>query len=358
MEIKKAVRHGVNLILSVSGVSGSGKTYTSILLAAGLAGTGGKVGFIDTENGRGCIYADSPGIMAALPQGYDTIELAAPFAPARYIEAVDSFEKAGYRVVVIDSGSHSWEGIGGCTDMAEADKGRWNRAKRENKRFVNRLLNSNMHIIVCLRAREKSKIIDKRDSPDGKEKIIPLGVLPVCEKNFPYEMMLSFLVEEGSHAARAIKLPEQFEAMFSNPKMLTKADGEKIRQWNDRAPESDPNEKLKRQARVAAEDGVDAYSKFYGGLTAVQKKVIFDSTHAENKQIAEQSDRDRLAAESEDAPGVQPFAGLIELEKRDSKLFWKIAGNAGYGSMEEIPESQRGKLYALIDREFSAAKAA
>ena len=39
MEIKKAVRTSVNLIMSVSGVSGSGKTYSALLLAAGLAGT-------------------------------------------------------------------------------------------------------------------------------------------------------------------------------------------------------------------------------------------------------------------------------------------------------------------------------
>ena len=40
MEIKKAVRTSVNLIMSVSGVSGSGKTYSALLLAAGLAGPG------------------------------------------------------------------------------------------------------------------------------------------------------------------------------------------------------------------------------------------------------------------------------------------------------------------------------
>ena len=290
MIIKKAVRHEVNLIMSISGVSGSGKTYSALLLAAGLAGPEAKIGFVDTENGRGCMYADSPGIMAALPQGYDTIELTAPFSPARYIEAIDEFERAGYRVLVIDSGSHEWEGIGGCTDIAEADKGRWNRAKRENKRFVMRLMNSNMHIIVCLRAREKSKIIDKRDSPDGKEHVIPLGILPVSEKNFPYEMIVSFLVEEKTHFAQPIKLPEQFQAMFSTPKMLTKADGEKIRQWNELAPSSDSGEKLKRQSRMAASEGMVAYKAFFSALSKPEQKFLTDTIHEENKATANEFD--------------------------------------------------------------------
>lgn len=284
-EIKKAVRHKVNLIMSIAGVSGAGKTYSAMLLAAGLAGPNGKVGMIDTENGRGVMYADSPGIVAALPQGYDILELTPPFSPQRYIEAIDAFERAGYGVVVIDSGSHEWEGSGGCTDMAEADRGRWNKAKLANKRYVNRLLNSNMHIVVCLRAREKSKIIDKKDSLDGREHIIPLGVQPIAEKNFVFEMMASWMVEEGTHLAVPLKLPEQFQPMFAQPRMLTKADGERIRLWNEGAAEIDPYDKLRRQARSAAEEGMDSYRAFFETLTKDQARALAGS-HEENKRIA------------------------------------------------------------------------
>jgi hypothetical protein len=304
MEIKKAVRHSIPMIMSISGVSGSGKTYSALLLAAGLAGPGGKIGFLDTENGRGSMYADSPGIVAAIPQGYDSGELTAPFSPARYIEAIDAFERAGYNVLVIDSGSHEWEGQGGCSDIAEADKGRWNKAKLANKRYVTRLLNSSMHIIVCLRARDKSKIIDKRDSPDGKEHIIPLGILPISEKNFPYEMMLSFAVEEGTHLATGVKVPEQFEGFFGSvehpkPKRLTKADGEAIRAWNIGAPQFDPHEKLKRRARLAAEDGLAAYQGFYEECSLEEKAILRASTHEENKQVGKLAD-ESAASEAKD----------------------------------------------------------
>lgn len=290
MEIKVAVRHKVNLIMSISGVSGGGKTYSALLMAAGLAGPNGKVGFLDTENGRGSMYADDPGIVAALPQGYSAMEMDPPFSPARYIEAIDAFERAGFNVLVIDSGSHEWEGIGGCTDIAEADKGRWNRAKLQNKRYVMRLLNSNMHIIVCLRAREKSKIIDKKDSPDGREHIIPLGILPVAEKNFVFEMMLSFLVAEGTHLASPIKLPAQFAKLFSEPKLISKEDGDKIRLWNEGASDFDPLEKLKRQSRAAASEGMAAYKAFFGGLPKPQQQQLATTIHEDNKATANEAD--------------------------------------------------------------------
>src|SRR3954463_11050162 len=119
--IQDAVRHAVPQIISLSGVSGSGKTYSGILLAGGIAGPNGKIGFLDTENGRGSMYADSPGIVSAIPQGYKRIEMSAPFSPKRYIKAIDAFEKAGFNVLVIDSGSHAWEGDGGCSEIAEND---------------------------------------------------------------------------------------------------------------------------------------------------------------------------------------------------------------------------------------------
>lgn len=290
MQIKPAIRHSVNLIISISGVSGGGKTYSSLLMAAGLAGPGGKIGFLDTENGRGSMYADDPGIVAAIPQGYSTIEMPPLFSPARYIEAIDTFEDAGFKVLVIDSGSHEWEGIGGCADIAEADKGRWNNAKRAHKRFVMRLLNSQMHIIVCLRAREKSKIIDKRDSPTGKEQIISLGILPVAEKNFPFEMMASFMVDEVTHLARPIKLPGHFKNLFPDPRLITKEDGEAIREWNDGGVIMPQGEKLQRRARAAAECGMEEYTQFFGKLMAAEKKFLSDSTHAENKAVAVAAD--------------------------------------------------------------------
>ena len=52
--VRKAERQGARLLIQLSGVSGSGKTYTALQIAYGLAGNdASKVVLIDTENRRG-----------------------------------------------------------------------------------------------------------------------------------------------------------------------------------------------------------------------------------------------------------------------------------------------------------------
>lgn len=274
MQFQKAVRKAVPMVISVAGVSGSGKTYSAILLAAGIAGDKGRVGLIDTENGRGAMYVDSPGIQKALPSGFDILGLDAPFSPSRYIEAIDAAEAAGISVLVIDSGSHEWEGTGGCAEIAEKDKGRWNKAKLANRRYVYRLLYSTMHIIVCLRAREKSKIIPKDQTASGREEVLSLGVLPIAEKNFVFEMLLSLQLDEHTHAAVPVKVPEPLLPLFPGGRLITKQDGEAIARWNAGGVALGADEQLRKRAAAAAQDGTEAYKAFFTSLAPVQKKSI------------------------------------------------------------------------------------
>src|ERR1700722_9568602 len=110
LEFRKAQRKAAPMLMAISSVSGGGKTFSSLLVAAGIAGDSGRVGMIDTENGRGEMYADSPGIRAALPNGYDYLRFDPPFGPDRYIEHIKAAEDAGITVCVVDSGTHEWEG--------------------------------------------------------------------------------------------------------------------------------------------------------------------------------------------------------------------------------------------------------
>lgn len=292
MAFTKAERKAVPLIMSVSGVSGSGKTYTALLLAGGIAGKSGLIGFIDTENGRGSMYADSPGIVKALPNGYVIERLDAPFSPQAYINKIDEAERSGIDVLVIDSGSHEWDGIGGCTDIAETKKLKgmpnWALAKKENKKYVNRLLYTNMHIIVCLRAQEKTKIIKDEK---GKEQFVSFGIQPIAEKNFVFEMTLSLLLDEATKHARPIKVPEPLKHLFPGERLITRENGEQIREWNQTGIALDPFDRLKQRARAVAEDGTAAYKAFFVALSKPEQKALSDSTHAENKAAAEAADR-------------------------------------------------------------------
>ena len=92
-----------------------------------------EIGFLDTENGRGRLYSN------ILDGKFLHADMYAPFSPARYRQAIEEFQASGVKVLVIDSGSHEWEGEGSCTEIAEkpllngkkmAD---WKRAKAEHK---------------------------------------------------------------------------------------------------------------------------------------------------------------------------------------------------------------------------------
>lgn len=308
-EFKKAVRKSVPMLVSISGTSGSGKTYSSILLAAGIAGPNGRVGLIDTENGRGSMYADSPGIMAALPNGFEIVQMDAPYDPDRYIEALTAAEKAGITVCVVDSTTHEWEGMGGCCEIAEKFKLKgmpnWAKAKMAHKRFMNHALSSKMDIIFCLRARDKVKIV----KVSGREEIVPIGIQPITEKNFVFEMLLSLQLDEATKHATAIKVPEALVSVFPSGQLITKEQGERIRQWNEGGRPEDPAVQVRKRAKAAAENGVAAYHEFWVALTVAQRKAIGEAAHAENKAVAEEAD---FLAEQERLGDGEPVPELVE----------------------------------------------
>jgi hypothetical protein len=286
-----AVRQAVPMLISIAGTSGSGKTFSALLMAAGLAGPEGVVGFIDTENGRGSMYADSPSIVSALPRSYRITRLDPPFSPSRYIAAIEAAERANITVLVIDSTSHEWEGIDGCVEIAEKHKLRnmpnWSKAKMEHKRFVNHCLSSNMHIIFCLRARDKVKIAkDER----GKEEFVPIGLQPIAEKNFVFEMLLSLQLDQQTHFANPLKVPEPLAGLFDGSRLITKRDGEMVREWNEKGRPLPAFERLKLRSRAAAEQGAQAYRDFIESLNDRARKALSGPIDEENRYLAEQAD--------------------------------------------------------------------
>jgi hypothetical protein len=287
--IERSVRKSVPLLVSLSGTSGSGKTFSGLLLAAGIAGADGQVGMIDAENRRGSLYSDDPDILRAMPNGYMRLDLTAPFTPKRYILALTAMESAGITVCLVDSTTHEWEGEGGCQDIAENNKLKgmpnWALAKREHKRFMAYALSSRMHIIFCLRAREKVKI-----TMDNK--VLPMGIQPVCEKNFVFEQLLSLSFDEATHHYAGIKVPKMLAGTFPGGQLITKAHGERLREWNSGGRTIDPAEQLQIRARSAAECGMEEYGSFFKGLATKDKNTLSGSTHATNKGIAEARDKE------------------------------------------------------------------
>lgn len=251
INIRKAQREGARMVIGLAGQSGSGKTYTAIKLAYGLAGgDGDKVGFLDTENRRGSLYAD------IVKKSFLIGDLYAPFSPARYIDAIRAFQEAGVEVLVIDSVSHEWEGTGGCDEIASTSTNKvlgWQRAKEQHKRFMNILLQSDMHVIACIRAREK---IDFSDPKNPR----PLGVQPVCEKNFMFEMTASLMMHDSGRRQEILKCPSDLLPILGRREgFISEEDGAKLREWIAGGNQLDPDiERHKNILQSTTQKGMDA----------------------------------------------------------------------------------------------------
>lgn len=224
-----AVREQVSLLIALAGASGSGKTYSALRLAKGMAPSG-KIAFIDTEARRGLHYAEEFKFMHA--------DMRPPFRPAAFVEGIKAAEAAGAEVIVIDSFSHEYDGEGGIVDWADEiessgtkSPGNWKVPKGAHKKLMNSLLQCRASIIFCLRADEKIKIARE----NNKTVVVPLGWMPICEKRFMFEMTASFtLTPEAPGIPRfdlSHKLQRQHRGMFSDREPIGEESGRALAAW-------------------------------------------------------------------------------------------------------------------------------
>ncbi len=223
-----------------------------------------------------------------------------PFEPERMIAANRALEKAGCKLIITDNGSSAWDGIGGGQDMKEKDKS-WVRAKTQMRKWSNALLYSSCHQIVCLRAQDKTKVLN------GGKTYIDLGPGAIIEKNWYFSISLAFMVEgevdnrPATHLARPQKWPKAMLPLFSGwePQLLTPEIGRKIRDWNNSGIKESPADRLRKKAAMMALDGLAAYEAFFAGLSAKVQDALIKTDHANNLATAkkiDEIDAEELAA--------------------------------------------------------------
>lgn len=295
-------------LIGIAGQSGDGKTYTALQIARGMVSDPSKIGFLDTENKRGSLYAgilDGPFMIG---------DLYPPFSPARYSLAIKEFQDAGIEVLIIDSVTHEWEM--GCEEIAYSPKANgeprkiadWVTAKREHKKFMNVLLQSDMDIICCIRAREKTDFTNM-------EKPVSLGIQPVCEKNFMFEMTASIMMFENGTVQKHLKVPSFLKESFGTGKGYLGIDtGKKIRKWLDQGEKEDPEiAKIKSEALMVCEQGTEALNALFKSLSKEYQKNIKIITHfGICKESAIAYDEMNNPADGENAITIDGLKGLFD----------------------------------------------
>lgn len=226
---RPAVLDKTSVLIGLAGPTGCGKTYSALRFATGLAGKTGKIGFVDTEAGRGLHYARKFNFHHGI--------LAPPFDPEAYAQAVEQYEKDGFDVIIVDSMSHEYAGEGGIQDWADRlESGgmksplNWSEPKSAHKRMVNRFLQCRAHLIFCLRAEEKIKV----EMVNGKRIVVPVGFKPICEKNFMYEQTASFMMTDTAPGVpQPIKLQDQHKEAFPDAQRIDEEAGKKLAAWSN-----------------------------------------------------------------------------------------------------------------------------
>ena len=338
MAFRKAERKQAKLRLALCGPAGSGKTYSALLIAQGLA-PGGRIALIDTERSSGELYADLV--------DYDCAPLAPPFTPNRYIELIREAEKTGYGVLIVDSLSHAWAGQGGILEMhdqaaAASRSGNsfmaWREVTPQHNALVDTMLGADLHLIVTLRTKTAYDVVD---DGNGKKRPIKIGLAPVQRDGLEYEFTIVMDLSIDGHIATATKdRTRLFDGQHFVPSPET---GKHLREWleSGKAVQQSATEETSGSNTSASENGAADAKKADQGdgkerrLTKAQPKRL-------EARIAELGlDRERVKAWVNRSWGVERLSELTReqyqaLDQRLDRWATQLASEEAGAEREAI----------------------
>ena len=185
MQLRQSERRQAKIKMALQGSAGSGKTFSSLLLAKGLTnGNLSKVAIIDTENGSADLYAHLG--------NYNVLSLQPPFSPQKYAEAIQVCEDAGMEVIIIDSISHCWDYLLDYhSSLAGNSFTNWAKIKPLEKLFIEKILQAKAHVIATMRTKQ-DYVLNQKDGKFIPEKV---GLKAVQRDGLDYEFTLVFDVD-------------------------------------------------------------------------------------------------------------------------------------------------------------------
>lgn len=196
---QRATNTQAYLKAGIMGFAGDGKTYTASEMAIGLvllmrqrgiAAGDLPVMFLDTETGSDWVKPrfDAENIELFTAKTRSFVDLLA---------AVNEAENSG-SVMIIDSISHFWTGL--CDEYAQRRNRKrglefsdWAWLKQEWRRFTDRFVNSQAHIIMCGRAGYE---YDFFEGDDGKRQLAKTGIKMKAETETGYEPSILIQMEK------------------------------------------------------------------------------------------------------------------------------------------------------------------
>lgn len=252
MQLRKSNRSQAKIRIALQGASGSGKTYSSLLLAYGLCNDWTKIALLDSEHQSAGLYSNlGP---------FNVLNLEPPFNPEKYIEAINICEEAGIQVIVVDSLSHEWESL---LEIHSAMPGNsynnWNKLIPNHNKLITKILNSTSHIIATVRSKCEYVITEK----DGRKIVEKFSTKPFFKEGYEFDFTMVFDLDTDNQAVCSKDRTQLFAQKI--PFKIEPQTGQKIREWcnggqGNIEPVMDPIE-AKIKAAVSLEELTQLYRR-------------------------------------------------------------------------------------------------
>lgn len=240
--IRAAQRSEAKPLIGLYAQSGTGKTYSALLIARGFSGPAGKIGMIETEAGRGEAYSNPEEYPEFARDGsqsnYDVISLRDQFSPVSFGAALSEFEKAKFDAVIIDSASLEWSGAGGVLGMAaknqeDGKKGVlvWQQPKQLHKRhFMLPITQTPIPLLIlCMRA--KYPMQERPKQGGGKEWVRSEQLEPEQADDILYELFVHGWIDHDHKFHLTKSTVKALAPVFADGKQITLDTGRRLREW-------------------------------------------------------------------------------------------------------------------------------
>jgi len=189
----KAAPQQARLKVSIYGPPGSGKTFSTLLMAEGLAKVRGKrVAYVDTERGTD-FYAQAVPGRSVHPEAFD-FDALYERSIKEVSDAVFSLDPKEHGVVVLDSISHLWEAAmdayqGRKTKIDSIPMHAWGKIKRPYKDLLKYLIAAPLDVFIL--GRQKNVFEDDENTGEMKK----VGVAMRAEGETAYEPHICIRME-------------------------------------------------------------------------------------------------------------------------------------------------------------------
>uniref|UniRef100_UPI004047AD00 AAA family ATPase n=1 Tax=Yoonia sp. TaxID=2212373 RepID=UPI004047AD00 len=316
------------IAIGLSGGSGTGKTYSALLLARGLAKgmtgvAGGPIGFVDTENRRALHYKrDFPEMLHFDMSAVDENGKMVGFPPERWIEVIDAAEQAGVSVLVVDSFSHAWEGVNGVLDLQAQELDRltggddskknqrsqlaWASVKPRYRRLIDRIVRAKCNIVICTRAKPVMQAKNAStgwkevNARDTKTRRADVPWDPASDGDLMFEMTAMMILDPAAPGCPVyqIKCADQFKNLFDPTRPMGPEIGEKMAEWAKGGGSSADEKLLMDKARDIARGGKSKFTQWWNSDAGKLARPILRPITSQLAEIAEKADTD--AASNDD----------------------------------------------------------